>query len=126
MATVRGSDIRQFSINGREFDIAPESNVTYRLAGFTNESRSTGNGRIHTNQRRKLGGIESAPISVDPERGDIEFLQDVADEGLPVPFVMATASATYAGALTIEGEIDPNTGDGQCEISALGARFEQV
>lgn len=126
MASVRGSDIRQMMIGGREFDVAPESNVTYRLAGYTNESTPTGNGGMHTVQRRKLGGFESLPLSVDPTRGDIEYLQDLADKGEPVPMSMATATATYAGQLTIQGDINPNTGDGQVEISALGPVFEQV
>jgi hypothetical protein len=126
MASVRGSDIRQLMIGGREFDPAPEGNVTYRLSGFQNESAPTGNGGMHTVQRRKLGGFETLAISVDPTRGDIEYLQDLANAGEPVPCSMAIASATYAGSLTIEGEIDPNTGDGQVEISALGPKFEQV
>jgi hypothetical protein len=124
--TVRGSDIRQMMIAGREFDVAPESNVTYRLSGFSNESNPTGNGGMHTVQRRKLGGFESLPLSVDPSRGDIEFLQDKADAGEPVAMSMTTAGATYAGSLTIQGAIDPNTGDGQVEISALGPKFEQI
>lgn len=124
--TVRGSDIRQMMIGGREFDVAPESNVTYRLSGFSNESSPTGNGGMHTVQRRKLGGFESLPLSVDATRGDVEYLQDLADAGEPVACSMAVANATYAGALTIQGAIDPNTGDGQVEISALGSRFEQI
>lgn len=125
--TVRGGDIRQVMINGREFDVAPESNVTYRLAGFTNETAPTGNGSAHTTQRRKLGGFESLPLSVDPTREDIEFLQSIGDAGEAVPMFMTLANnITYGGSLTIQGAIDPNSGDGQVEISALGSTFEQL
>jgi hypothetical protein len=110
-----------------EFDVAPESNVTYRLAGFTNETAPTGNGSAHTTQRRKLGGFESLPLSVDASRQDVEFLQDLADAGEAIPMFMTLASnITYGGSLTIQGEIDPNTGDGQVEIGALGPVFEQL
>ena len=127
MATVRGGDIRQMMVNGREFDVAPESNVTYRLGGFSNESAPTGNGNMHTTQRRKLGGFESLPLSVDPSREDIEFLQDIADSGEPVPMFMTLAdNTTYGGSLAIQGSVDPNSGDGQVEISALGPVFEQL
>ena len=127
MATVRGGDIRQLMIGGREFDPVGEANVTYRLSGFSNETSPTGNGGAHTATTRKLGGFDSLPISVDPSRGDVEFLQDKANEGEPVPMAFIHPSgATYAGRLTIQGAIDPNTGDGQVEITALGPNFEQV
>jgi len=113
-------------IGGREFDPAPETNVTYRLAGWTNESSPTGNGGMHTTQKRKLGGFESLTISVDPSRQDIEFLQEKIDAGEPVPCSMVFAGYTYAGNLTIQGELDPNTGDGQVEIAALGPKFEKI
>lgn len=127
MATVRSGDILQLMIGGREFDPAPESNVTYRLAGFTNESSPTGNGTMHTTQRRKLGGFESLPLSVDPSRGDIEFLQEKANDGDSVPCSMTLATGlAYAGNLTIQDAVDPNTGDGQVEITAYGPQFEQI
>jgi hypothetical protein len=123
---VRGSEIRQLIIAGREMDPVGEANVTYRLSGFKNESTPTGNGGVHTKQTRKLGGFDSLPLSVDPSRKDVEFIQALADAGLPVPVSMTTAAATYSGDLVIEGDLDPNTGDGQLEISALGAKFEQI
>lgn len=126
MATVRASDITQLMIGGREFDPAPETNVTYRLAGWSNESSPTGNGGMHTVQRRKLGGFESLTLSVDPSRQDIEFLQEKIDAGEPVPMSFAFAGYTYSGNLTIQGELDPNTGDGQVEIAALGPKFEKI
>jgi regulator of RNase E activity RraA len=70
-------------VNGREFDVAPESNVTYRLSGFTNESAPTGNGKMHTTQRRKLGGFESLPLSIDPAREDVDVLSVFADYDHP-------------------------------------------
>lgn len=127
MASVRGGDIKQLMIGGREFDIAPEANVTYRLSGYSNESNPTGNGGVHTTQNRKLGGFDAIPISVQTGRGDVEFLQGKADEGEPVPCSMTLVNdATYAGKLTIQDAIDPNTGDGQVEITALGAKFEKI
>ncbi len=127
MATVRGGDIIQVMLFGREFDVAADSNVTYRLSGRQNESTPTGNGGMHTTQRQKLGGFDSLPISVDPSRGDVEFLQEKANAGEPGPCSMTLINGiTYSGNLTIQGEIDPNTGDGQVEISALGPKFEKI
>jgi hypothetical protein len=118
--TVRGSEIRQLIIAGREMDPVAEANVTYRLSGFQNEPTPTGNGGVHVKQTRKLGGFESLPISVDPSRKDLEFLQGLADAGEPVPMSMTTAVATYSGNLVISDALDANTGDGQVELSAMG------
>ena len=127
MATVRSGDITQFTVAGREFDPAPDANVSYRTSGFMNESTPTGNGGLHTKRTRKLGGFDSLPLSIDSEKKDLEYLQGLADEGEPQPFAMTLSSGKiYAGDLVIEGELDANTGDGQVEVTALGPKFEQI
>lgn len=127
MATVRGGDISQLLINGRELDPVAEANVTYRLAGWKNENSPTGNGGMHTKRTRKLGGFDSLPISLDSGNEDLEFLQEIADAGEPVPMSMTKADgSTYSGDLTIEGDLDANTGDGQVELTAYGPQFEQI
>ena len=127
MATVRGGDIKQFMLGGREFDIAPEANVTYRLSGYSNESSPTGNGGMHTTQSRKLGGIDAIPLSVQTDRGDVEFLQQIADAGEPVPCTITLINGdAYSGKLTIQEALDPNTGDGQVEVTIAGPRFEKI
>ncbi len=114
-------------IGGREFDPVNESNVVYRLSGKSNVTTPTGNGGTHTVQRLKLGGFDALPLSVDPSRGDIEYLQTLANNGEPVACSMTLINGTvYAGKLTIQEAIDANTGDGQVEITALGAKFEQI
>lgn len=127
MANVRGGDIRNLNINGRDFNVAADSNVTYRLSGFNNTNSANGDGSVHTVQRRKLGGVESLSLSVDAARGDVEFLQTIWNNGIPVPVSMTLASSeVYAGSLVGEGELNPNTGDGQIEIAMMGERFEKV
>ncbi|KKL99367.1 hypothetical protein LCGC14_1815100, partial [marine sediment metagenome] len=89
--------------------------------------KPTGNGGMHTIQRLKLGGFDSLPLSVDSSRGDVEFLQGKADAGEPGPCSMTLINGeAYAGNLALQGEIDPNTGDGQVEITALGSKFELI
>lgn len=124
---VRGGDLSQVMIGGREFDPVAESNVVYRLSGKVNTTTPTGNGSVHTVQKRKLGGFDSLPLSVDPSRGDLEYLQTLANNGEPVPCSMTHINGTvYAGNLTIQEAVDANTGDGQVEITALGEKFEQI
>ena len=127
MATVRAGDIRQLIINDREFDPKVGGAITYRLAGYENESEATGNGGLHTSQTRKLGGFEAAEVSLDSSKGDLEFLQEFANSGEPGNCSMTLASGvTYAGNLTIQGAIDAATDAGSAEIAALGSVFEQI
>lgn len=127
MSEVRGGDVRQFSIKGREFDVAPEASFTYRLSGFNTETKVTGNGKSVNTQTRKIAGIRGMSVSIDPESGDLEFLQDIQNAGLSVPVTMTLASGnTYSGSLSINGDLDGNTGDGKAEMDLLGARFERL
>lgn len=124
---VRAGDIRQFTISGREFDPAPEANVTVMLSGFNNENAPTGNAEMHTTQRRKLGGIDGMSISLDNTRQDLEFIQAIADAGTPVAVTLTLADGvTYSGQLGVEGEINPNMGEGTLEIAMRGKKFEQI
>lgn len=124
---VRAGDIRQFTIQGREFDPAPETDVTIILAGFNNESQPTGNGQLHTTQRRKLGGFDGMTVSLDNGRQDLEFIQSIGDAGAEVPVTLTLADGvTYSGQLTLEGELQPNMGEGTVEIGMRGKVFEQI
>ncbi len=124
---VRSGDVIQFTAWGREFDVRGDAGVSIHLSGFTNESSPNGNGTVHTKKTRKLGGFEGLPLSMDNSRKDLEFLQEKANAGEPGPFAISLASGqTYAGELTIQGEINLDTSEGQVEITALGARFEQI
>jgi len=127
MSTTRSGDILQLIIGGREMDPAPDSNVTYRVTDSTNEVSLTGNRRVHTTHRLRPVGFESLPISVDPEKGDAEYIAQWATEGDARPCSMTLANGqTYGGELVCQDAPDPNTGDGQLEITAMGARFEQL
>ncbi len=124
---VRGGDITQCMLYGREFDVKGDSNVTYRLSGRANETNPNGNGSEHTTQKIKLGGFDSLPLSIDPSKKDLEFLQSKADEGEPGPCSMTLINGKcYSGNLTIQGELDASSGDGQVEVSVLGSKFEQI
>lgn len=127
MATVRSGDITQLVLFGREFSPAADSSVTYKLAGYNTENTPTGDGKLHTKKTRKLGGFEAMTISLDPDNGDLEYLQGKQDAGIPGPCSMTLAGGqTYSGNLMIEGELNPNTGDGTLELAAMGTKFEKI
>jgi hypothetical protein len=127
MATVRAGDILQILIYDREFDPKIGASVNYHKSGRNNESRPTGNGGLETTQTIMLGGFDSLPISLDPSKKDLEYLQNAADSGEPGNCAMTLINGTtYGGQLVIQGELNANSGDGQIDITALGPVFEQI
>jgi hypothetical protein len=128
MAAVRGGDIRQLTIQGREFEVkGGDANANVDLGGFSNEIDFAGNGVVMTRQRRKAAGFSDCPILIDDSRKDMEYLKGLADAGNPVPVNMTLASAvTYSGSLTIIGDLVKATGDGTLTLEMRGAKFEQI
>jgi hypothetical protein len=128
MSVVRAGDIRQLTINGREFDAAPESSCNVRTGGFANEVARNGNGSIHVTQKRTNAGVTDLSLSIDDTRQDLEFLQEQADEGVPIPVTMTLASGIgYSGSLVVVAEdLGKATGEGTAQLSLLGERFEQI
>ena len=127
MAMVRGGDIRQLTIDGREYSPAPQSSVTLVRSGFTNTSAPTGNGGMHTTQSRKLGGFSGLTISIDPDTQDVANLQAVADNwrATPVTITLATGE-TWIGELQVEGDVSYNGRGGTVSISMRGVQFAPV
>lgn len=128
MSKVRAGDIRQLTINGREFDPAPESSCNVLLGGYANEYSQCGNGEDHIKQSRKGAGITDLSLSVDDSRQDLEFLQEAQDSGESVPVTLTLASGVaYAGSLVVVAdELGKSTGEGTVSISLRGKRFEQI
>lgn len=127
MATVRGGDIRQLTIDGREYSPAPQSSVTLIRSGFTNTNAPTGNGGMHTTQTRKLGGFNGLTISIDPEAQDFGALQTVADRGTTTPVTLTLATGeTWMGELQVEGDISYDGRGGTLGISMRGVQFAPV
>jgi hypothetical protein len=128
MGAVKGGDIRQLTINSREFDVkGGDANVNIDTGGFANEAGLTGNGNLAVTQRRKAAGFSDCPIVIDDTRQDLEYLQDIANKGESVPVTMTLASGkVYSGALLPVGDLAKATGDGTLSLEMRGARFEQI
>ena len=125
---VRGGDIRQLMIKGREFDVKGEdANVNIDLGGFSDEADINGNGTMHITQRRKAAGFSDCPVSIDDTRQDLEYLQEIANQGEGAPVTITLASGiTYAGPLIPIGDLAKATGDGTLSLEMRGSKFEQI
>lgn len=127
MATIRGGDIRQFKIKGREFEPAPEASFELMPSGYDNAYTATGNGKAVGVQRRVLGGIDGIEVSIDNGRGDLEYLTELKNAGelVPVNLTLADGSA-WTGSMGIEGEFRFNTGEGRASFALRGPKLEQI
>jgi hypothetical protein len=123
----RGGDVRQYLISGREFDPVGGSSPTIILAGYINENMPTGNGKIHTMAKRKLGGFDGGVISLDATRKDQEFIQNLINgqNAFNVSVTLASGK-TYSGSGKIEGDANFNSNDGQFEFAFRSEKFEQI
>lgn len=126
MGAIRAGDIRQFIIDGREFDPAPESDWNDMLGGFSNEYGLTGNGQSHITQSREPAGVD-AIVSVDVERGDKEFIKELRDNGTEFPYTLTYANGeTYSGVGVITEEVQYSARDGQMTLNIRGPRLERI
>jgi len=124
---IRAGDIRQFTWGGREFDVAPEGDVTMILHGIKAESTPNGNGTVHTKGTRVLGGFDGLTLSVDPARGDVEFLIAMQTGGIAKACSMTLVDkTTYGGAMLPEGDLQSSTGNGTLTVAARGAKWERI
>ena len=125
--SVRGGDVRQLTVDGRELAPADDVSVNIDAGGFENESKLTGNGLLHINQKRKVAGFSDFTISADDSDNDLKFVQDLSNAGSAVPVTMTLASGkVYSGQLAVTGEVAKNTGDGTITLEMRGAKFEQI
>lgn len=124
---IRAGDIRHFTAKGKELDIKGEdANVNFDLGGYTTEMGINGNGTRHKTQRRKKSLIGDLPVSIDDDRGDLEFLQAIANSGESVPVTIELASGVkYGASMDLTGEIRKASGDGIATITWEGDKLEK-
>jgi hypothetical protein len=125
---VRAGDIRKLTWFGKELDVKGEdANVVIDLGGFMTEMSINGNGTSHDTQRRKKASVADVPVSIDDDRGDLEFLQEKQNANAFGPLGIELASGvTYGGSMKLVGEVKKSTGDGTASLTWEGAKLEAI
>jgi|GEM_PF-5930896 len=127
MRVIRGGDIRQFKLNGKEFDVPSDAEMTIIPHGFQNEYSPNGNGTISGIQKRTLAELNGLQVSIDNSTGDYTFLTKTRDLGELVPVIITLAdTTTWTGTLGIQGNISYNTATGVAGFDMRGSRLEQL
>jgi hypothetical protein len=120
MAVVGGS-MESVSIARRLFAVASDASASRKLGGFENEVEANGNATARMVKTRAPWSIDGLQITVDDNRGDQEFLQDVANRNEWVPMAITLASnVVYDGLGTITGEIQHDSQNSTATVSLSG------
>jgi hypothetical protein len=116
-----GGSIESVSIKGRIFAVASDAECTRKLGGFENEIQVNGNGTTRTVKTRVAWALDGLSIVMDDDRGDQEFLQEVANGKEDVPIAITFASnVTYQAQGTITGEVPASSQNATGAISLGG------
>lgn len=120
MAVV-GGPIQEVSIRGRTFPVAADADVARQLGGFTNEVQANGDGSARIVKTRVPWAISGIGLQIDDDRGDHEFLMEIANGKEFVPMTITFASqVTYMGKGMISEEIEFSSETATAEVTLSG------
>ena len=120
--TAIGGPIETISLSGREFRVAADTDAGRKLGGCENEIMPNGDGvtgrLIKTPVTWAVTGIN---VEIDDDRGDQEFLQDLANQKDFFPIAITYPSAgTYQGRGQLTGELSASSASAVAAISLGG------
>jgi hypothetical protein len=116
-----GGSIESVGLDGRNFPVAADAEVQRKLGGFENEVQANGDGTGRLIKTRVPLSIDGLTLEIDDDRGDQEFLQDLADRTEFWPLDITYASGvTYQGTAQIVGENPASSQNATAAISLMG------
>jgi hypothetical protein len=123
---IKGGDIKQLTIYGREFDPKEEADFTYHLGGYKNDVKIAGNGTAQGTANRQPAYIKGE-IKNDTTKGDYEFILDKNNKGVPGTVNMTlVTNDTYTGQLLPTGDMEASSKEGTIKIELTGALLEKL
>jgi hypothetical protein len=121
MAGATGGSIVSASIRGRTFSVASDADVTIKLGGYENEKKSNGDSTARTVKMMVTWAVTGLVLTVDPIKGDQEFLQEVADNNEDVDNTITLANGqVLQGVGTITDAIEFSTQNSTATVSLGG------
>ena len=119
--------MRSLTINGRGFKVAHDGSGNKAIGGRNNEIAMNGDGSFRVIQTVMPGSFSDVQVQTDDSRGDHEFLQELSNEGLPVPVVATyAANISYTGDLVISGEIAKDENTGLISLNFQGGELTKI
>ncbi|MCH9712766.1 MAG: hypothetical protein K0U20_09100 [Proteobacteria bacterium] len=120
MSAVGGS-IESVTLDGREFGVAADAEAQRKLGGFENEIQANGDGTARIIKTRTPLSIDGLTLTTDDDRGDQEFIQELADRNDFFPIAITFASgSTYQGSAQIVGDLQASSQSAGTAINLMG------
>lgn len=105
-----GGSILSVSVFGRLFAVAADADVTMSMGGMSNEMQANGNGTARMIKTMGTWLLDGLQLEIDDTRGDLEFLQEVADRNEYGPIAFTLASRTvWQGLGNVNGKPERST-----------------
>ena len=121
MAAIGGS-IRELSLNGRVFAPTADASTTTNLGGYSNTTEPNGNLTGRQVKTAMPWSVKGNSVEIDLNRGDMEFLQDIADRFDFVPITITFVDGTtYQGAGLIEGDLEYSNDSASASFDLSGS-----
>jgi DNA-binding protein YbaB len=116
-----GGSVESVGINGRLFPATADADVSRKLGGFEVEVQANGDGTARKIKTRVPWLLDGVALGIDDDRGDQEFLQDIADSNEFAAIEITLANGvTFMCEGTVSGEIQGSTQNGVVTVSLSG------
>lgn len=118
--------IESVTINNRRFPVDGEVTAAVALPGSMNEVKPNGDGSQRLVKSVRVGRVNTLPLVIDNDRGDMEFLQDAMNENGMIPFAATEVDgAVWDGSGQIVEDPEKDTKEGTMEVSYAGSLRKQ-
>jgi hypothetical protein len=119
--TAVGGSIESVSLSGRQFAVAADAEVNRKHGGWENEVQANGDGSARLIKTRVPLMLDGLVVEIDDNRGDVEYLQGLANRNDFFPIAITYASGiTYQGTAQIVGEMQASSQSATATLSLSG------
>lgn len=119
--TAVGGSIESVGLNGRIFPVAADAEAQRKIGGFENEVLANGDGTARIIKTRVPMMIDGLTLEVDDDRGDQEFIQELANRNDYFPIDITYASGNvYQGTAMITGENPASSQSATQAVTLMG------
>ncbi len=116
-----GGGLIELDLAGRTFAPTADADVATSVGGFETDVQMNGNGTARIILTRTPSGLDGVVIGIDQSAGDLDFIQDLADNAAFFP-----VAATYAdgevrqGEMSIQGKIEHSSQNATASFALMG------
>ena len=116
-----GGSIEAITLAGRIFPVAADAESQRKLGGFENEVQANGDGSARIIKTRTPLSLDGLTLEMDDDRGDQEFLQELANQkDYFVVAITFVSGAVYSGTAMIVGEMQGSSQSATAAVSLMG------